>query len=364
MRITQVSMFYRGTVGGQETYVHSLDSLFKKSGFESNAVQIYRKGPKDKNVTMLPYCSAVNRIFPDAGWFLFNAGLAFCGKKLSGSDIIISHYPFHYPALSRHRKVVVVSHGIDWHAPPGSLADKHRMASALRCRRDKVPLVANDTDLLRFLGCDIEPGTRMFEEIDDNVWFIPNCVDTGVFCPDPSVRKEDVILVPRNICHARGIHLAIEAFRLFNKTHRDHRMRIVGGPTGGAYFEKCRELADKCVPGGKISFEGKMEHRDMKKEYRKAKITLIPSIEREGTSLSALESMACGTPVVSTLTGGLADLPTVKAETKPEDICSKLADTLSNYERVKKEQYDRVKASYDIKKWHDAWLSVINRLSS
>ena len=49
------------------------------------------------------------------------------------------------------------------------------------------------------------------------------------------------------------------------------------------------------------------ETDDMPEVYRKADISTVPTISTEGLSLSLLESMASGLPVITTPVGGLGD---------------------------------------------------------
>ncbi|MDP8261886.1 MAG: glycosyltransferase family 4 protein [Candidatus Ancaeobacter aquaticus] len=359
MKITQVTMFCKGTVGGQETYAENIDKIMAERYDNTSIVQIYRKGVKEKNVITLPYTSRFNKCFSDAGWFLFNIDLM-CNKKyLKQSDILIVHYPFHYPAVSWHPRVIVLSHGIDWHHPQVTYADRYRMKTARMCRENSIPLVANDSAFLTYLGYNkTKIKDKNYQQIDKNVWFIPNCVDTGVFCPDNSVSKEDSILVPRNIGHARGIHSAIEFFNVFHRKNNNFKMYIAGGPLEGDYYQECFDLVKKYELEDNIVFLGFIHPDEMVSLYRKTKVTLIPSIEREGTSLSALESMACGTPVVSTDVGGLSDLPTIKTKNDPEHMSNAVNEVLDRYNYYQEKQVKCIEDVFNMKLWREAWYNV------
>lgn len=87
-------------------------------------------------------------------------------------------------------------------------------------------------------------------------------------------------------------------------------------------------------------------------------LTIIPTIEQEGTSLSALESMACGTPVVSTSNGGLVDLPTVKSKTESKDMSEKIKSTLENYDQIKNNQMHETHTLFNMHNWTKAWRKI------
>lgn len=363
MKLTQVTMFYLPLTGGQETYIENLNGIFNKNQIETYVIQPYRRMKiRPKNVKMLPLIPKINKLFTDASWFMFNSLLFYCNDLLKNSDVIISHYPFHFPKLKSYKKVIVISHGVDWRVPAVTFVDKYRIHAVKLCRENGAVIVANDTDFLRYLGLNIEPGTGLFQEVEKNIWFIPNCVDIKRFKPGNGKRK-NVILVPRNIRWVRGIHLAIESFKLFCEKNSGFVMHIAGGPLKGDYYRYCLDMIKKYGLTDKVFFIGNVPWQSIGNYYNECKITLIPTLELEGTSLSALESMACRTPVVSTNIGGLNDLPAIKADPIADKICEKLIEALGKWDDVSEYQYQKVTSVFNLENWEKAWLSVVNKTS-
>lgn len=362
MKIGHITMFYKPLGGGQETYIENLNRIFRENNIIPEVVQPAYKKSKEfagDNVHMLPITSKFDSFMVDSMWFLFNLGLFFYRRKLRTFDLLISHYPFHYPAIKWHKNVLVLSHGLDWHQPPKTLADRFRVYAASLCKKGKIIIVANDTHFIRKLGINVVPGERFFQEVEENVWFIPNCVDTDQFKPDTDAQREDIILVPRNIRKERGIHLAIMAFSSFSQKNKNYKLQVAGSVADKDYFKYCQSLVERYCLQDKIVFSGSISWTKMKDCYRRARITLIPTIEMEGTSLSALESMACKTPVVSTGAGGLADLPTAKAEADSLSISAKIEEVLNDWERYSNLQYNDTKTTFNLKNWERAWLTVV-----
>jgi len=163
------------------------------------------------------------------------------------------------------------------------------------------------------------------------------------------------------LCVDRGIDLAIKTFDHFRRAHPDFELRIVGGPKKGKYYEYCRRLVDELNLTGSVFFDGFVAHANMPQRYSSAVMTLIPTVRREGTSLSALESMACGTPTVSTDVGGLADLPTVKAPAVAEALSEAMTQTLARREEVAFAQEKEVRSVFTINRWSEAWDKVIKQ---
>ena len=87
-------------------------------------------------------------------------------------------------------------------------------------------------------------------------------------------------------------------------------------------------------------------------------------MEFEGTSLSALESMACKTPVVSTNIAGLNDLPTLKAEPTAENISHRMQEALADWESAREYQYNQAVTIFNLNNWEQAWMSVINHVAA
>ncbi len=362
IQIAQITMFYLPIAGGQETYIDNLHRVISQHGYLSKIIQPFRTLENRDYVRKLPYIpKIVQKVSAAADWYQFNIALNFNRAFLSQHDILICHYPFHYPSVQWHERVIVLSHGVDWLEPPTTLADQLRVQAVRLCQREKPCIVANDTNFLRALGLNVKPQSHEFQQVDDRIWYIPNCVDINHFKPLNLERKK-VIFVPRNIRRVRGIHLAIEAFSKLVETYSDYEMWIAGGGLRGHYYQECYQLIQRLGLKSKIRFLGSIQWQSLVQYYNQVKLTLIPTIALEGTSLSALESMACKTPVVSTDVGGLADLPSLKTAVTPEHLADGMTQILENWSTYSETQYQQVCQSFNLKNWSQAWLNVIDNI--
>lgn len=362
MNIAQISMSYQPVHGGQDVYIDNLINVFNKYNIKSNVYQNWRKG-KYLNTVMVPRIPFLHRIIPNANEHIHNLFLyLFFRGELKKSDLIICHYGIHaLPVWDLNKKVIVLSHGIEWNTEERTF-NKLIKEKINKKILGKFKLVVNDTHFLRHFGYDIKPARSYFEEILPNVWFIPNCVDTTFFYkkePLPEFTGEKIILIPRQIAIDRGIDLAIKAFYLFQKSFPDFKLLILGGPLKGSYYKKCKELTEELKINTKVKFYGNVSNIKMPEYYSSATMTLIPTIRREGTSLSALESMSCGTATISTNVAGLRDLPTIQADPYPESIVKAMRNTLTDLERIKEEQLKKIKEIFNQENWSNAWLKVI-----
>jgi D-inositol-3-phosphate glycosyltransferase len=68
---------------------------------------------------------------------------------------------------------------------------------------------------------------------------------------------------------------------------------------------RIQEIVGQLNMGGVVQFVGAVEQSKLADYYRAANVTVMPSTY-ESFGLVAVESMACGTPVVASRVGGLA----------------------------------------------------------
>jgi D-inositol-3-phosphate glycosyltransferase len=83
------------------------------------------------------------------------------------------------------------------------------------------------------------------------------------------------------------------------------RLAIIGGDGhGSAPDRKLRGLSAELGIEERVTFLGRIEHEQLSQFYSAADVLVLPS-HYESFGLVALESMACGTPVVATRVGAM-----------------------------------------------------------
>jgi len=106
---------------------------------------------------------------------------------------------------------------------------------------------------------------------------------------------------------SKAADLAIEAFALAFKEKSDLTLDIVGGYSADlkkALDQRIKELGIGC----NITFEGKLPtHDDVIRQIRKSRFALLP-LKIDIVSGTIREAMACGIPVVTTITPGTPEL--------------------------------------------------------
>ena len=114
----------------------------------------------------------------------------------------------------------------------------------------------------------------------------------------------------------------------------------------------------------RVYFEDPVPNNKMPLWFRSASLTVVPTLEKEGTSLSAIESMACGTPTITTNVAGLADLPSYQCDPNAESMAQAIEEVLDNKEQISSEQMRKVKLDLNMVKWTDAWINVCKQVSN
>jgi glycosyltransferase involved in cell wall biosynthesis len=363
MRVVQISQVYRPVVGGQEVYIQSLQGVLAAAGIDSRVMQPWRRVEAD-DVIRVPRFPGISRLIPGSDPYLMNAvvrvGLQ---RHLKAADALIAHYALSAVAAEPwSNKLLIVSHGVEWHTENQRWDDRARQTNA-RKWFNRCPHVVNDTHYLRELGLEVPPATGYFTEVAPGKWFIPNCVDSNRFARTDGIaelREKRVVLVPRQITRDRGIDLAVRAFAQFQREHPGHTLFILGAVREPAYLEECLRIAEELGVRDDVLVRSDVRNDQMPDYYSSAAVTLIPTLRREGTSLSALESMSCGTPTVSTNVAGLRDLPTIQADPTPESVAAGLAKAVARAEAVGAEQRAVTHAYFNMANWSRAWLAAVN----
>lgn len=141
---------------------------------------------------------------------------------------------------------------------------------------------------------------------------IPNFVDTDVFFPDPTgfeklPTNKKIILFVGRIEEVKGLELFIDVVGRLNKTADDWVGVIVGN---GSYQSNLEAYSRQVGNAGSITFLGPIYNQsELRKIYSMAQVLLLTS-HYEGVPMTVLESLACGTPVISTDVGGISSLGT------------------------------------------------------
>ncbi|MGC9320398.1 MAG: glycosyltransferase family 4 protein, partial [Armatimonadota bacterium] len=307
MRVAQLTYSYLPITGGADAYAEQLRLLLERAGHDTVVYQRWTDAD-DERIVRLPRVPWPLRA---REFWVLPYLLMLRRRELRGYDVLVGHYPQYCRPARFHPRVIGLSHGVTWDDAPGTARARHKRRWARWAYEHCARYVANDTFFLREMGLDIPAGSEGFREIAPGRWYIPNCVDERVFSPDveADARAQGAFLVPRNVYHNRGVDLAVAAFARIAAELGDAQMVIAGAPSQPGAVDAVEREIQRGGLQERVQMLGPVAWERMPGLYAAARVTVIPSRCGEGTSLAALESMACGTPVVATDAGGLPDVP-------------------------------------------------------
>jgi len=143
-----------------------------------------------------------------------------------------------------------------------------------------------------------------------NISVIPCGVNLSLFrTMDREMAKEQLgldgkrcILYVGRLELLKGIDRLLNAMTYIKNKH-NLKLIIIGGDGDSQYDVELQRLSRKLQIQDLISFQGMVSQEELPRFYNAADVVVIPS-HYESFGLVALESLACGTPVVTTMVGG------------------------------------------------------------
>ena len=232
-------------------------------------------------------------------------------------NIVASHFAFYtLPLLGWLKDVPLVTH---FHGPWSleSLAENGSRAASI-AKRSIERLVYRRARRVIVLS---EAFGRIVQEqygvSESAIRLIPGGVDCRQFdsCMSKAEarsalgwdRNRPAIFVVRRLVKRMGLDKLVEAMALVRQQSHgaDAMLYIAGTGPERIALERLvveRELSDT------VRFEGFLPDERLRLAYRAAEVTVIPTAALEGFGLVAIESMASGTPVLTTPVGGLPEV--------------------------------------------------------
>ena len=176
-------------------------------------------------------------------------------------------------------------------------------------------VIATADRIIAFSPHERDAMARLYAADANKITLVPCGVDLEVFRPlnQKTVRSslglngEKILLYVGRVEPIKGLDLLVETAAQMD-SEDGVRMIVVGADVNGdREMDRVRQLAREKDLEDKIDFVGQVDHDDLPLYYNAADVCVVPSYY-ESFGLVALESMACGTPVVATRVGGLSTI--------------------------------------------------------
>ena len=176
-------------------------------------------------------------------------------------------------------------------------------------------LMASADHIVAFSPHERDAMVRLYQADATRIGLIPCGVDLSLFRPldQQEVREklglngEKVLLYVGRIEPLKGLELLLHTAAQL-QTFEQIRVLVVGGGAGrDQEIDRLREMAKSLNVDEVFDFIGRVDQQDLPLYNNAADVCVVPSFY-ESFGLAALESMACGTPVVATRAGGLSTI--------------------------------------------------------
>jgi D-inositol-3-phosphate glycosyltransferase len=180
-------------------------------------------------------------------------------------------------------------------------------------------VVAAADRLLAFTADEARALVDLYDASPERVDVVPPGVDLATFTPGHRAAARAALGLPADAevllfagriqpLKAPDVLLRAVAALVDGDSTRRERMvvAVVGGPSGSglAHPEQLAKLCGELGIGDLVRFAPPVPQPDLARWYQAADVTVVPSYS-ESFGLVAVESQACGTPVVAARVGGL-----------------------------------------------------------
>jgi D-inositol-3-phosphate glycosyltransferase len=214
--------------------------------------------------------------------------------------------------------LVSTFHTLDRVKAEASPEEVEAHSSHLRAEAEATIIRCSDTVLA---SCSVEAAqiSDLYGADPSRIRIVAPGVDHAFFGPGdrPQARRAlglpadgPLLLFVGRIQPLKGAAMAVATLASVVRDDPAARLVIVGGPSGPHgqdEVDRIAELVDSLDLAGNVLFVPPRPHELLSTFYRAADVCLVPS-RSESFGLVALESAACGTPVVASDVGGLRSL--------------------------------------------------------
>ena len=317
----------QGKSGGMNVYVRELSRALGESGITVDIFTREHEGAGDTiewispNVRVIhfpagPLEAGVGELFVHLPGFLDDV-MSYCREDGVEYDVVHSHYWLSAWLGQRMAKNLGIPHVVTFH----TLALIKMQSRAGEVEPEEREIVEREAMLnadciVAFSGHERDAMAGLYGADPGKVRLAPCGVDLDKFRPmdQKEVRQklglngDKLLLYVGRVEPLKGLDLLVETAAQIESGDESVRMMVVGGGgPGEPETDRVRRLAEERQVDDLIEFVGRVDQDQLPLYYNAADVCVVPSYY-ESFGLVALESMACGTPVVASRVGGLPTL--------------------------------------------------------
>ncbi len=192
----------------------------------------------------------------------------------------------------------------------GSEQARILMASERAAYRAAREVITVDTRIKEYIEKETDVVGHMIKNFIDTESFKPEVARRSEFRDKYGFAQDDFIyFVPRRLTMKNGVLYPILSLpQVLAKNPKAHVVFAGTGEMAEEMKQKAKELGIE----DRVTLVGAVDHSQMVEYYALANVALVPSIYsagvEEATSISALEAMGSGVPLVACAVGGLKEI--------------------------------------------------------
>lgn len=307
MKILELGMHFDPAGGGADRYFGGLLGGLDAIGADFTAAAFGNPSPTDHRVSLGPTGTGILQ--------RRKALQQFARHAIPSHQVAATHFALYaFPLLRqlKHTPHVVHFHG-PWAEESAAEHQKPWIVAAKRFIERRV--YSSATRLITLSSAFREILVERYAIPADRISIVPGGVDIAHFRPtDRAAARQrlgwpaqgPIIFCVRRLVKRMGLENLLDAFALVASSHPQSTLVIGGrGPLAEELKARARPL------GHRVIFAGFIPDDALPEAYSAADFSIVPSVSLEGFGLITLESLACGTPVIVTPSGGLPE--TVRA---------------------------------------------------
>ncbi len=226
-------------------------------------------------------------------------------KKIQDAQLVHLHYPFYggaefvWLASKLKNKKYIITYHMDARANGifGIIQKIYDFILAKKILTGAAKVITVDSDHFN--------NSKFGQFIVKNkVVEIFNGVDIDIFRPLSEIKKTKIILFVGNLLSFKRFDLLLKAIAGLKESGVSVKLKVIGG---GFEENNLKKLSTEFDIDDQVEFVGQItDRRKLAQEYNSARCIVVSSDRGESFSLTAIESLACGTPVIT------SDIPGVR----------------------------------------------------
>jgi glycosyltransferase involved in cell wall biosynthesis len=287
------------TVGGSQRYSLDLGRMFYKLGYE--VIYITKANVNMENeYEGWAKIIAFDSPYGEKGRINFSKRVYSYCKKIKPDLTCYSDLEIGFPYC--YENSFALQHGIDWDTPYNRLKSFVKTYFTLKAMHKFKRVICVDTNFINWCR---ERDVHYFENPEKLV-YIPNYADEIQFNYNFREWKKDEefkLLYPRRLVTHRGFKIFMEMCEQLLKKGYNIKPILA--------FEEFKGLNFKKEYPQYSQLNCEIVHPDMnqiQEYYKEAFLSFVPTRWSEGTSLSAIEAISTGCPVIVSDVGGLGNI--------------------------------------------------------